>query len=246
VTAPSELRFFEYMKFDSAWIQQGRAFYVPMFEGRERVLDVACGRGEFLLALGRGSGVDIESGMVAAARDSGLDVAEGDAFAFLRDRPGAFDGIFSAHFVEHLTYEQAAELARLAYRALVPGGVLVMCTPNAASLPTLQRQFWWDATHVRMYDVHLLEFMLLESGFADVEGGVNPRAMPGCPIDLEALRIPDIEPIARPRLLSKVFGLLDRRTQETHHHLTVVANSLRGFLTEVYTSSEVYVRGVKP
>jgi SAM-dependent methyltransferase len=241
-----EYGFFEHMGFKPELIREARAFYVPMFDGCESVLDVACGRGEFLDALGRGSGVDIEERMVASAREAGHEVVLGDAFDHLQRNRLAYDGIFSAHFIEHLPYERAADLVRLAWEALRPGGVLVICTPNAASLPTLQRQFWWDATHVRMYDVELLRFMLIGVGFGEVEGGENPRNTPGCPIDLDALTVPSIEAIEPPRLMRRVFKLLDRRTQVTHHQLSVVSNSLRGLVEALYTPSEIFVRGRKP
>jgi SAM-dependent methyltransferase len=243
--APSEHDFFEHMGFDPALMRKARGFYVPMFEGKQEVLDLACGRGEFLDMLGRGSGVDIEEKMVRAARDAGHDVALGDAFEYLRDRPETYDGIFSAHFVEHLPYDRAAELVGLAWRALKSGGVAVLCTPNSASLPTLQRQFWWDATHVRMYDVELLRFMLSSAGFVDVEGGVNPQNLPGYPVDLEALKVPEIGPIEQPPFLGGIIGGLDQRSQVTHHHLKIVADTLRGLIEELYTPSEIFVRGLK-
>jgi SAM-dependent methyltransferase len=242
---PSEHDFFQHMGFDPELMRKARAFYVPMFDGHEAVLDVACGRGEFLDVLGRGMGVDIEEAMVMATRAAGHQAVLADALEHLRSNRESYDGIFSAHFVEHLTYEKAAELISLTWGALRPGGVAVLCTPNSASLPTLQRQFWWDATHVRMYDVELLKFMLASAGFDEVEGGVNPQNLPGYPIDRDALRIPDIQPMEPPPFLAGSIGALDKRTQALHHHLRVVADSLRGLIEELYTSSEIYVRGVK-
>jgi SAM-dependent methyltransferase len=242
---PSEHDFFEHMGFDPEQMREARAFYVPMFEGKAEVLDLACGRGEFLQALGRGVGVDIEERMVAAARETGEEVELADAFEYLRRREGSFDGVFSAHFLEHLPYERAAELVGLAWRSLRAGGVAVFCTPNPASLPTLQRQFWWDATHVRMYDVELLRFMLVQAGFEDVEGGVNPRNLPGYPVDPEALGVPEIGPVDPPPFLSGAIRELDKRTQITHHHLKTVADTLRGLIEHLYTPSEIYVRGLR-
>jgi SAM-dependent methyltransferase len=242
----AEFDFFEHMGFDSARLREGRAYYVPMFDGCDEVVDVACGRGEFLEALGRGVGVDVEEAMVRVAREAGLSVELDDAFDYLAARSASFDGVFSAHFIEHLTYERAAELLRRSYSALRPGGVLVVATPNAASIPTLQRHFWWDATHVRMYDPELLTFMLKQAGFEQLEVGVNPRNDPGYPIDVEQLELPPIDPIEPPRFSRHQFELLDRRTQALYHHLTVLASSLRGLVFALYTPSEVYVRGVKP
>jgi SAM-dependent methyltransferase len=242
----AEFDFFAHMGFDSDQLRQSRAYYVSMFEGCGDVLDVACGRGEFLQALGRGVGVDIEEAMVDAARKSGIDVEQGDAFPYLTRHPESFDGVFSAHFIEHLAYEQAADLIAKAYAALRPGGVVVLVTPNAASIPTLQRHFWWDAGHVRMYDPALLTFMLKQGGFQQVEDGVNPRNHPGCPIDVEQLEMPPIDPIEPPRRPRPQFELLDRRTQVLYHHLGTMASSLRGLVLALYTPSEIYVRGVKP
>lgn len=242
----AEFDFFEHMGFDSDSLRESRAFYVPMFDGCRAVLDVACGRGEFLQALGRGVGVDIEEAMVRAARQIGLDVDQGDAFQYLTEHEQSFDGLFSAHFIEHLSYEQTASLIAKAYAALRPGGLLVLVTPNAASLPTLQRHFWWDATHVRMYDPALLNFMVKQAGFQMVEDGVNPRNDPGCPVDVEQLAPPPIKPIAPPAQPQPEFGILDERTQVLYHHFNMMASTLRGLVRALYTPSEIYVRGVKP
>jgi SAM-dependent methyltransferase len=242
----AEFDFFEHMGFDSDSLRESRAFYVPMFDGCRDVLDVACGRGEFLEALGRGFGVDIEEAMVRAARQAGLDVDLGDALRYLAEHEESFDGIFSAHFIEHLSYERAADLFAKTYAALRPGGVMVLATPNAASLPTLQRHFWWDATHVRMYDPALLTFMAKQAGFESVEEGVNPRNDPGCPVDVEHLALPPIMPIEAPGQAQHQFRLLDERTQVLAHHVNMIASSLRGLVRALYTPSEIYVQGIKP
>ena len=61
--------------------------YVALLAGHAPVLDIGCGRGELLEALGRAgiqaSGVDADAGMAAQAQAAGLDVAVGDAVAHL-------------------------------------------------------------------------------------------------------------------------------------------------------------------
>jgi len=240
------------MHFDPEYARKVRGFYVPFFEGCESVLDIATGRGEFLGLMreaGIGAvGVDLDPLMVKAARTAAYEVAEADVFDYLRGRENAFDGVFSAHFIEHLPSERVVELFGLCGRALRPGGRLVLCTPNPASLPTLQRQFWWDATHVRMYDVELLRFFAAGAGFTDVEGGVNPLNDPGCPIDLAALQPPPLRRLPARGRLAAALGLrrLDQRTQEMHHHLKVLSDSLAGLVRELYAPSEIYIRGIKP
>jgi O-antigen chain-terminating methyltransferase len=92
------------MGFDPAQDRRVRGYYVPFFKGCQRVLDVACGRGEFLDVLRDaqipGEGVDNDRGMVEAARSAGNRVEMGDAFSFLETHHASFDGIFSAHFIE--------------------------------------------------------------------------------------------------------------------------------------------------
>ena len=65
--------------------------YVPLFEGANDVLDVGCGRGEFLGLLREhdiaARGIDLNGEMAAVARQRGLDAAEGDALGYLRIRP---------------------------------------------------------------------------------------------------------------------------------------------------------------
>src|SRR5438067_473844 len=67
--------------------------YVPLFTGRTDVVDVGCGRGEFLDLLKQGGiparGVDVNREMIAEARERGLDAVECDALAYLTSRPAA-------------------------------------------------------------------------------------------------------------------------------------------------------------
>jgi O-antigen chain-terminating methyltransferase len=137
----SEARFYDFMGFEPEFATRVRGFYLPFFEGCTSVLDIASGRGEFLGVLRdagiAGVGVDFDPLMVRTARAAGHQVEEGDAFEYLRGREAAFDGVFSAHFIEHLPAERVSELFELAFRALRPGGRLVVCPPTATSRPTL-------------------------------------------------------------------------------------------------------------
>ena len=101
--------------------------YLPLFEGRGRVLDVGCGRGEFLdLLTSRGitaRGIDLNHEMAEACRARGLDVTEADAVGYLstlEDR--SLGGIFSAQVVEHLEPAYLLRFLELAFHKLRPGG----------------------------------------------------------------------------------------------------------------------------
>jgi ATP synthase F1 delta subunit len=81
--------------------------YLPYFDGASDVLDVGCGRGEFLDLLQArgvtGRGLDLNHEMVEVCRARGLDVAEGDVVSYLESLPDAsLGGLFAAQVVEHL------------------------------------------------------------------------------------------------------------------------------------------------
>src|SRR3954451_14821015 len=101
-----ESDYYSYMGYDPDNAKKGLAHYVPFFSGGP-VLELACGRGEFLELLRDagidGEGVDSDEGMVEQARSAGLDVTLCDAISAVEQRPDdSVRGVFSAHFVEHL------------------------------------------------------------------------------------------------------------------------------------------------
>lgn len=230
------------MGFDAEQHRRVRGFYVSFFRGCQSVLDVACGRGEFLEVLRKEHitcrGVDSDEGMVRMASGAGNTVEIGDAFSFLQTHPSSFDGIFSAHFIEHLPSDEAARLIELSHNALQPGGRLLLATPNSASLPTLQREFWWDPTHVRFYDMDLLRFWFTRAGFRSVVAGENPESHPGSPIGVTELEVPPAPRMAR--FFDRLLGL-----NRLRHHQIVLSGSLRGLIQQLYKPSEIYVTGLK-
>jgi len=125
--------------------------YLELFEGADWVLDLGCGRGEFLDLLRgagiRGVGVDSDEGMVRRSRDKGHEVEQGDALEHLRGlEDGGVPGLFAAQFVEHLPPDPLFELLRLAAAKLAPGGTAVFETVNP-HVPSAMKAFWVDPTH---------------------------------------------------------------------------------------------------
>jgi len=154
--------------------------YLPWFRGFQRVADLGCGHGEFMAQLREQghivSGVDVDPGMVAAARQAGFDVTQGDAIAWLKARPESLDAIFSSNVIEHLPPDTVSAWLRASYDALRPGGLLLFATPNPESAIVHLYEFWRDPTHVRLYDRQLLEFMLTDAGFERVQSRPNPAS----------------------------------------------------------------------
>lgn len=134
-------------------------------------LDLGCGRGEWLELLGESGfdarGVDLDQGMLAACQERGLNAQHGDALAALRAQPDASLALVSCfHLVEHLPFDLVRELIAVALRALQPGGLLIMETPNPENLTVGATSFYLDPSHVHPLPPGLLGFAAEHAGFA--------------------------------------------------------------------------------
>jgi O-antigen chain-terminating methyltransferase len=139
-----------------------------------RVLDIGCGRGEWLTLLQRigvrAAGVDSHSAFVEAGRAQGLDMAEGDGIDHLRRRnANSLDLVTAFHLIEHLDIESVLTLIAAAHDALRPGGCLLLETPNPTNLQMAACDFYNDPTHRAPLPPALTAFLVSASGFADVE-----------------------------------------------------------------------------
>ena len=125
--------------------------YLALVRDHEPVLDVGCGRGEFLTLLASegiaARGVDSDAGMVARCRELGLDVERGDANEHLDGLPdGSLGTVFSAQVIEHLPHAELHRLLELSLRKLAPGGLFIAETVNPHRISSL-KTFWVDLTH---------------------------------------------------------------------------------------------------
>lgn len=148
--------------------------YVPYFEGAADVLDVGCGRGEFLdLLKARGigaRGLDLNHEMVEVCRARGLDAAEGNVVSYLESlEDGALGGLFAAQVVEHLQPGYLLRFLELAHHKLRPGARLVLETLNPACWVAFFDSFIRDITHVWPLHPDTLRYLVLASGFTRAE-----------------------------------------------------------------------------
>ncbi|MBI3894567.1 MAG: methyltransferase domain-containing protein [Acidobacteria bacterium] len=154
-------------------IRRRQNFYLPFFRGRQNVLDLACGRGEFLELMREAGilarGVDADADMIGHCREKGLEVVQADAFDYLRTIPdGSLDGIFCAQFVEHLAPEIYTSLLSQCARKLAPQGILAVETPNPECLAIFSQTFFLDPTHVRPIPPAQLRFLFTEAGLTRI------------------------------------------------------------------------------
>lgn len=150
--------------------------YQPLFEplkaldGPRRALDLGCGRGEWLELLVEAGfeaqGVDLDAGMLQACHERNLPATQGDALAAMRQAADNSLALVSAfHVVEHIPFDVLLALVAEAHRALRPGGLLIMETPNAENLSVGTSTFYLDPTHSKPIPHALLAFVTEHEGF---------------------------------------------------------------------------------
>lgn len=163
---------------DSATITGRQAEYLPTIlkaaaacQGMP-ILDVGCGRGEFLQLMRQNNipanGVDIDQAMVERCLAQGLDVSLGTFESVLDGgKDGDLAGVVAFQVVEHIGFAKIVELIKSSHSRTAPGGVLILETVNPASFTSL-RDFYLDPTHRNPIPSATLEFIVRSCGYRDV------------------------------------------------------------------------------
>jgi SAM-dependent methyltransferase len=131
-----------------------------------RILEIGCGRGEFLngfIDCGLvGHGVDLSSVAIDYCPDAEVKIAdlERDGIPY-SDR--YFDVVYSKSVVEHFYYPES--VVSEMFRVLRPGGMSLILTPD---WHVNYRMFYCDYTHRTPFTVESLRDLLLIQGFTDV------------------------------------------------------------------------------
>ena len=169
-------------------VREGLRRYLPLLETaniRDRILDLGCGRGEWLELLKeaglRAEGVESNLAMFERARSLGLDLVQSDALTYLRRLPEAsINAVTAFHLVEHLTFATLVDVIDETLRVLRPGGLLIVETPNPKNLVVGACNFYSDPTHHKPLFPETLAFILRERGFTNtIVEYINPA--PGSP-----------------------------------------------------------------
>lgn len=178
-----------YLQFENAFrgsrgeIKARAAEYLPLLRDKGigtvhmPVLDLGCGRGEWLELLSENgvtaSGVESNAAFVEECRTRGFAVHHSDAIRFLQELlPESQGAVTGFHVIEHLPFSSLLTLLDEAVRVLKPGGILMLETPNPANLTVGAHTFYLDPTHVRPLPADLMRFLVEARGFC------NARILP--------------------------------------------------------------------
>ena len=193
---PSETRHegeFDYFLFEDHYrgneadIRERQSTYLELFRGREHVIDIGCGRGEFLELLRDNNiparGIELGTDQCLLCREKGLDVMQQDLFAFLESQPDdSLGGIFSAQVIEHMTASDQLRFVSLAYQKCSPNSPVLFETINPECVYALVHNFFLDPTHIRPVHPGTLKFAMESQGFRNVQlrfsSPVSDRAIP--------------------------------------------------------------------
>ena len=168
------LRFAENFRGPEEDVRDRQRHYVLRFAGSAPVLDLGCGRGEFLEAARdaglAASGIDQSGECVALCRSKGLDAKQADMFAYLDALADqSLGGIYCAQVVEHVDPHRLPDLVALMAKKLRSGALAVIETPNPECLAIFATHFYLDPTHTRPVPPRLLGFYMEEAGFGRIE-----------------------------------------------------------------------------
>lgn len=150
--------------------------YVPRFEALTEknrklpILDIGCGRGEFLSLMKdygfRAIGVDMNQSMVERANSLGYNAIQDDAISYLAKRkPSSLSAITGFHIVEHIPFESLVDLFKQCYTCIAPGGFVLFETPNPNNVVVGASSFYMDPSHIKPLPPELLAFAIESAGF---------------------------------------------------------------------------------
>lgn len=164
----------ELLRANELAVQEQLIPYVEFFRETAPVLDLGCGRGEFLVLLKESGissyGVDSDETACEAGRRRSLRIIKEDLVEHLRQIPDrSLGGIFSARVIEFLPANRQMELISLCSTKIKPGGVLIVETTNPDSRRGHGRISYLDPTHLLPVPPELMKSALETNGFQGVK-----------------------------------------------------------------------------
>jgi 2-polyprenyl-3-methyl-5-hydroxy-6-metoxy-1,4-benzoquinol methylase len=160
------------------------ALFLPAPQAMARALDIGCGNGSNLRRMSelgwQMEGLDVDPIAIKQLQQQGLNAKLGSLFE--QDYPDqTFQAIYMSHVIEHVADPIA--LLQECWRVLVPGGQLVLITPNMQSLGrTLLRSAWIGIDpprHLLLYTQTSLTCLLKATNFTISRMSTTARGAKG-------------------------------------------------------------------
>jgi O-antigen chain-terminating methyltransferase len=155
-------------------IRERLKVYLPFLSavGSNSLIDVGSGRGEWLELVTEvglaATGVETNTVLVQQSLRRGLRVVEDDLIDYLAAQPdNTVGGVTGFHVVEHLPMELVVQFLTEVMRVLIPGGVVILETPNPRNVLVGSCNFYFDPTHRNPIPAEILQFLLESRGFCD-------------------------------------------------------------------------------
>jgi 2-polyprenyl-3-methyl-5-hydroxy-6-metoxy-1,4-benzoquinol methylase len=175
-----------YLEFENVFrgteaeIEKKQSMYLKYFKkssvdfSKHPVVDLGSGRGEFLKILKEininAYGIDLNESMVSIANKRGLKTINANAIDYLMKQPPASLGAITGfHLIEHIPFDQVVTLISEAFRCLVPGGMLLLETPNPESLYVGAYTFHYDPSHLKPLPPAIIQFAAKYKGFTEAD-----------------------------------------------------------------------------
>ena len=154
-------------------IKKRQQIFLPYFKDCSRVLDIGCGRGEFLEILREnnigGIGIDIDKDMVDFCTSRQLTVEQTDAIDYLEKlEDNDLDGIFLDQVAEHMESAYLIRMLSLCCKKLKAGKYIVVGTVNPLSLVAFFN-FYLDISHQKPIHPHTLQFIMEACRFRETQ-----------------------------------------------------------------------------
>lgn len=157
-------------------VKKKHGIYLPYLEKLSAeiksmpMLDVGCGRGEWLELLKehnyRAIGVDINNNMIQQCCALGLTAVADDALNYIKKLDSQSIGVITGfHVIEHLSFRNRMKLFDEALRVLASGGMAIFETPNPENLMVGACEFYSDPTHKRPVPPATLQYFMQSRGF---------------------------------------------------------------------------------